>query len=170
MTVVRGAVFTAVLLAAVVLQVSFLGFFSYDGVVPNLALLVVVAAGLSRGPEVAAVLGLVGGLALDLVPPADHTAGRWALSLVLVGALSGSVRRDTVRSTTLALATVAAGSFLGTSIFALSGMVLSDPAVPVAEALRVVPTALAYDLLLAPFVMPAALRMFRRLRPPVVAY
>ena len=170
MGLARGLVFTGVLLVAVVLQVSFFGFFAYHGVTPNLALLVVVAAGLVRGPELAAVLGLAGGLALDLVPPVDHTAGRWALALVVVGYLAGSVRRDAGGSTLLALATVAAGSFVGTSVYALSGLVLRDPATPVAEALGVIPVAVCYDLLLAPFVLPLALRLFRRLRPAVVVY
>ena len=70
----------------------------------------------------------------------------------------------------LALGAVAASSFVGTSIFALSGMLLRDPAIPVAEALRVIPLALVYDLLLAPFVMPLALRLFRQVRPHQVAY
>ncbi len=170
MTVLRGALFTAVLVAVVVLQVSFFGFFAYDGVVPNLALLVVVAAGLTRGPELGSLLGLVGGFAVDLVPPADHVAGRWALALVLVGYLAGQVRRDASRSSLLALSTVAVGSLVGTSVYALSGMVLQDPAIPVTEALRVIGTSLVYDLLLAPFVLPVAMRMFRRLRPHEVAY
>jgi hypothetical protein len=49
-------------------------------------------------------------------------------------------------------------------------MLLRDPAIPVAEALRVIPTSLVYDLLLAPFVLPVAMRMFRRLQPHQVAY
>lgn len=170
MAAVRGAVFALLLLVAVVLQVSFFGWFSYDGVVPNLALLVVVAAALTRGPELAATLGFVGGLAIDLVPPADHVAGRWALALVVVGYVAGRVRQDAGRSTVAALVTVAASSFVGTSIFALTGMLLQDPAVPVAEALRVIPEAMVYDLLLAPFVLPLAMRLFRRLRAPKVAY
>lgn len=170
MSAVRGSTFVVALVAAVVLQVSFFAWFSYDGVVPNLVLLVVVAAALTRGPELAAVLGFVGGLAIDLVPPADHVAGRWALALVLVGYLAGRVRDDAGRSTVGALATVLACSFVGTSVFALSGMLLQDPGVPAAEALRVIPIAMAYDLLLAPFVLPPAMRMFRRLRAPEVAY
>ena len=170
MSAVRGLVFVAALLAAVVLQVSFFAWFSYDGVVPNLVLLLVVAAALTRGPELAAVLGFVGGLAIDVVPPADHVVGQWALSLVLVGYLAGRVRDDAARSTVVALGTVLACSFIGTSVFALSGMLLQDSTVPVAEALRVIPIAMAYDLLLAPFVLPPALRMFRRLRAPEVAY
>lgn len=165
MPMARGLLFTVVLLFAVVLQVSFFSFFSYDGVVPNLVLLVVVAAALTRGPELAAILGFVGGLAIDLVPPADHVAGRWALALVLVGYVAGRVRQDAGRSSLVALGTVAAASFVGTSVFALSGMLLRDPAIPVGEALQVVPTALVYDLLLAPFVLPLAMRMFRRMQP-----
>ena len=165
MPLVRALLFTLLLLLAVVLQVSFFSFFSFAGVVPNLVLLVVVAAALTRGPELAAMLGFVGGLAIDLVPPADHVAGRWALALVLVGYVAGRVRQDAGRSTLVALGTVAAASFVGTSVFALSGMLLRDPAIPVGEALQVIPTALVYDLLLAPFVLPLAMRMFKRMQP-----
>jgi rod shape-determining protein MreD len=170
MPLVRGLVFVALLLVAVVLQVSFFGYFAWDGVVPNLALLVVVAAGLIRGPELAAGLGFVGGLAIDLVPPADHVAGRWALALVVVGYLAGRVRQDSGRSSLVALGTVGACSFVGTSVYALSGMLLRDPSIPVAEALRVIPEALLYDLLMAPFVLPPVMRLFRRLRPTQVVY
>jgi rod shape-determining protein MreD len=170
MPVVRGALFTLLLVAAVVLQVSFFAYFSYDGVVPNLVLLIVVAAALTRGAELAAVLGFVGGLAVDLVPPTDHVAGRWALAMVVAGYLAGRVRQDAGRSSLVALATVAATSFVATSLFALSGMVLGDSTIPVTEALRVIPAAVVYDLLLAPFVLPPAMRMFRRVQPHQVAY
>jgi rod shape-determining protein MreD len=170
MPVLRGLAFLALLLVAVVLQVSFFGYFSYEGVVPNLVLLIVVAAGLTRGPEIAAVLGFVGGLVIDLAPPSTHVAGRWALALVVVGYLAGRVRRDSARSSLVALATVAVCSVVGTSIFALSGMLLDDGNITVGDALKVIPAALLYDLLLAPFVLPLAMRFFTRLRPPQVAY
>lgn len=170
MPVLRGLAFLLLVLMAAVLQVSFFGFFSYEGVVPNLVLLVVVAAGLTRGPETAAFLGFVGGLAIDLAPPSDHIAGRWALALVIVGCIAGRVRRDSARSSLVALATVAVCSVVGTSIFALSGMLLDDGGATAGEALKVILAALLYDLLLAPFVLPLAMRVFTRLQPPQVAY
>ena len=39
-------------------------------------------------------VGFAAGLALDLAPPADHLAGRWALALVVVGYVAGRARRD----------------------------------------------------------------------------
>jgi rod shape-determining protein MreD len=170
MSLVRMLVLAVLVTAAVVLQVVAFGYLSYDGVVPNLALLLVVAAALVRGPDFAAVLGFFGGLAIDLAPPADHVAGRWALALVVVGYLAGRVRHDAGTSAVAAVVTVAASSFVGTSVFALSGMVLRDPSVPVTEALAVIPVAVVYDVLLTPFVLPLAMRLFRRIEPHRVAY
>jgi rod shape-determining protein MreD len=170
MPAVRALLLTAVLLLAVVLQVAVFSAFSLDGVVPNLALIVVVAAALVRGPDFAALLGFVGGLAIDLAPPADHVAGRWTLALVVVGYLAGRVRHDAGTSAVAAVATVAACSFVGTSIFALSGMLLHDPSIPVGEALRVIPVAVLYDVLVTPFALPPLMRLFRRLQPHRVAY
>jgi rod shape-determining protein MreD len=161
MTALKGATLVLLLLLAAVLQVSFFGFFTLEGVVPNLVLLVVVGVAIARGPEVAALLGFVGGLLLDLAPPADHVAGRWALALVLAAYVAGRVRQDARRSTLVALVTVAACSFLATSVFALSGMALGDTSVDPSAALRVVLVSVGYDLLLAPFVLPLVLRLLR---------
>jgi rod shape-determining protein MreD len=170
MSAVRAAVLTGIVLLAVVLQVTVFAGLSFGGVVPNLALLVVVAAALVRGPEYAAVVGFLGGLAIDLAPPTHHVAGRWALALVVVGYLAGRVRQDAGSSAVSAVLTVAACSFVGTSIFALSGMLLNDPAIPVGEALRVIPVAVLYDVLVTPFVLPLVMRVFRRMQPHQVAY
>ena len=170
MSFIRGLSVALLVLLAVVLQVAVFSLISVGGVVPNLALLVVVAAALVRGPEFAAVLGFLGGLAVDLAPPADHVAGRWALALVVVGYLAGRVRQDAGSSALSAVVTVAACSFVGTSLFALSGMLLDDPSVPVSEALTVIPVAVVYDVALTPFVLPLMMRLFRRLRPHQVAY
>jgi rod shape-determining protein MreD len=170
MALVRSLAALGILLLAVVLQVAVFGYLAVDGVVPDLALLVVVAAALSRGPQFAAVLGFVGGLLLDVAPPADHVAGRWALAFVVVGYLAGRVRQDARDSTLGALATVAACAFVGTSVYALTGMVLDDGALPTWEMLRVVGISVLWDVLVTPLVLPVLLMAFRRLRPPQLVY
>jgi len=155
----------AVLLVALALsvQVSVLPFVAWQGVVPNLVLLVVVAAALSYGSEFAMVLGFAGGVLLDLAPPADHVAGRWALALVAVGLLAGYVR--TTRQGPLAVAgVVLASSFVGTSIFALTGVLLRDPALGVGDLLGGVLQSVAGDLLLAPLVLWPAMVLLRRVQ------
>jgi rod shape-determining protein MreD len=165
MNALRGAVAFAAVSLALVLQVSVFPHFSWDGIVPNLCLLVVVAAALTRGPQFAAVLGFVAGVGLDLAPPADHIAGRWALALVLVGYVAGRVRQDVRPTPTAVVATVAASSFVGTSVFALSGVLLGDAAPGVPGLLEVIAIALLWDVALTPFVLPAVMTMFRRLEP-----
>ena len=165
MSALKGIVLVLLLLLAVVLQVSFFGFFNLDGVVPNLALLVVVAVAITRGPEVAAPLGFLGGLLLDLAPPADHVVGRWALALVVAAYVAGRVRQDVRPTAGSVVATVAASSFVGTSVFALSGIVLQDPALAVGDVLQVVAVGVFWDVLLTPFVLPLVMGAFRRLEP-----
>ena len=165
MSALRAVVAVVVVSLALVLQVSLFPHFAWDGIVPNLCLLVVVGAALTRGPQFAAVLGFVAGVALDLAPPADHIAGRWALALVIVGYVAGRVRQDVQPTATAVVATVAASSFVGTSIFAISGILLRDPSLGVGELLQVIGVAMLWDILLTPFVLPPVMAMFRRLQP-----
>jgi rod shape-determining protein MreD len=165
MSAVRALVAVVAVSLALVLQVSVFPHFAWDGIVPNLCLLVVVGAALTRGPQFAAVLGFVAGVALDLAPPADHIAGRWALALVVVGYVAGRVRQDVRPTATAVVATVAASSFVGTSVFAISGILLRDPSLGIGELLQVIAVALLWDILLTPFVLPPVMAMFRRLQP-----
>ena len=156
---------TVLVALAVVLQVTAFADLTIHGVVPNLALLVVISVALVRGPEAAAVTGFGAGLLLDLVPPADHTAGRWALALVVVGYLAALVRQDARGSALAAVLVVASGSFVATSLFALTGFVLGDPRVSVAAVLEVLPFTVLYDVLLTPFVVPVSIWLLSRLEP-----
>src|SRR6478736_3240665 len=165
MNALRALVAAAAVAVALVLQVSFFPHLAWDGIVPNVCLLVVVGAALTRGPQFAIVLGFAAGLALDLAPPADHLAGRWALALVVVGYVAGRVRRDTQPTAGTVVATVAASSFVGTSVFALTGLILSDPALGIPDLLQTVILSVVWDVVLTPFVLPPVMMMFRRLEP-----
>ncbi len=168
---VRWPVTVALLVLALVLQVSLFphltpSWWGY-GVVPNLLLRVVVAAAMVRGPEQAAVLGFVAGLLLDLAPPADHVAGRWALALVLVGYVAGRVRAGVPGKPSAGgvVAIVAASSFVGTSTYAISGLLLQDPVVSVADLLPAILLGVVWDVLLTPLVMPGLMRLLEALEP-----
>ena len=160
MLVAGGLVVTAL-----VLQVAVFPHLAWEGIVPNFCLLVVVAAALVRGPSFAATLGFFAGLLLDLAPPADHVAGRWALALVVVGYVAGMMRQDTRPSASTVVATVAVSSFVGTSVYALSGIVLGDAAAGSGDLVRVIVVALLWDVLLTPLVLPGVMRLLTRLEP-----
>jgi rod shape-determining protein MreD len=95
MPAIRIALAAVFLMLAVTLQTSVLPHIAVAGVTCDLVMIVVVALALSRGAEWGAIAGFLGGLLLDVVPPADHTAGRWALALALSGYVAGLVRRET---------------------------------------------------------------------------
>lgn len=165
MNTLRGSVAMAVVAIALVLQVSLFPHLAWSGVVPNLCLLVVVGSALVRGAQFAMLLGFAAGVLLDLAPPADHVAGRWALALVVVGYVAGRMRPDVRPTASAVVVTVAACSFVGTSVFAITGLILRDPSTGVIELLQVVALAVVWDVLLTPLVLPLVLTMFRRLEP-----
>lgn len=165
MRAARVGVAAALVAVALVLQVAVFPHLAWEGIVPNFCLLVVVAAALVRGPAFAATLGFFAGLMLDLAPPADHVAGRWALALVIVGCVAGLMRQDTRVSASTVVATVAASSFVGTSVYALSGLVLGDAVAGPGDLVRVILVALLWDVLLTPLVLPGVMRLLTRLEP-----
>ena len=161
----RWVVFGALLVLAMVLQVSVFTSFAWDGIGPDLVLLVVVAGALARGGQFGIILGFAGGVLLDLAPPADHTAGRWALALLVVGYVAGRMRQDARPTPAAALATVAACSFVGTSIYALSGLVLGEHVSGFGQMAEVIGVSLLWNLLLTPLVLPGVMALMRRLEP-----
>lgn len=165
MKALRVALAASLVVVALVLQVAVFPHLAWDGIVPNFCLLVVVAAALARGPGFAATLGFFAGLLLDLAPPADHVAGRWALALVLVGYVAGMMRQDTRPAASTTVATVAVSSFVGTSAYALTGVVLGESMTGWADLVRVILVALVWDVALTPFVLPVVTRLFTRLDP-----
>ena len=164
MTRFRAVVAALAISIALILQVSLFPHFAWHGIVPNLCLLVVVGAALTINAPSAMVLGFVAGVALDLVPPADHVAGRWALALTVVAFLAARVRQDVKPTAAAVIGTVAAASFVGTSIFALTGLMLGEGG-SVPDLLLVIAVAVLWDVLLTPLVLPPLMKLFGRLDP-----
>lgn len=173
----------AVILAvvgALLLQVTVLPHFAWRvgglGVVPDLVLLVVVATALATDTRYATMTGFFAGLMLDIAPPADHLAGRWALALTVVGYVIGRLAHDNTAEVArfepdgvrrppllLVLAAAAGGSFVGTSVFALTGVFLNDASAGVGDLLPVALVALVLDVVAALLVVPAVWWLLRRL-------
>jgi rod shape-determining protein MreD len=162
---VRAAVAGVVLVLAVTLQLSALPHVAIAGVTCDLALLAVIGFALARGPEFGAVTGFVGGLLLDLAPPADHTAGRWALALALAGYLGGLIRRED--ATPIGPWQVGISVLVCTSlahvVFAATGALLRDPDVSPGDVGPRLGVAIGYDLLAAIVVVPLVLFAMARL-------
>ena len=146
------------LFAAVIVQLTVVNRLPLPGgAAPDLVLLLVAAIAVATGPVTGAVAGFAGGLALDIAPPAAHYAGQYALIFCLVGYAAARVvrviwnttgERDPITTFTVMATAVAAGEAGKAAL----GMMLSDPDVTRAAVTRVLPTAILYDLLLAPFV------------------
>ncbi|THV18745.1 rod shape-determining protein MreD [Nocardioides caeni] len=170
---------TIALVVALLLQVTVLPHFAWRigglGVVPDLVLLVVVAVALVTDTRYATLTGFFAGVLTDLAPPADHVAGRGALALMIVGYVIGRLAHDHVAEVgrpdedvvrrpplPLVVAAAAGGSFIGTTVFALSGLVLGDSAASVADLLPVVLAALVMDVVAALVVVPVVLALLSR--------
>lgn len=166
---VRVGLAAVLLVVGVTLQTAVLPRIAVAGVTCDLVLIVVVALALARGPEWGAIAGFVGGLLLDVTPPADHTAGRWALALALAGYVAGLVRRQT--STTgpvgpLGVAlTVVLGAALSLLVYCATGSLLHDPAVDWSQFGVRLGIATGYDLVAAIAVIPPVLWVMRRVIP-----
>ena len=164
--VLRNLLIGLLVVIAVVLQLSVAPAFAIRGITPDLALLVVIAVALTRGGQAAIVTGFAAGVLLDLAPPADHTAGRWALAMLIVGFVAGRVREGSIvhggqgrPNAITVMATVATCAFIGVSIFAVSGLILGEAPLTL---LPTVAISVGYALLLAPLLIPALMWLLGR--------
>lgn len=135
---------------------------------PDLVVLVVAALALVTGPLAGGVIGFFSGLVADILPPADHLIGRYALVFCLVGYLVGLLRDEARDSVLLSLIAVAAAAGIATVLYGAVGGVLSDGRVGARTIVGSVPFSIAYDVLLAPFVVPWVMSLARRVQPQVV--
>ena len=157
---------TAVLLGtAVVLQTVVLSRIPLPGATPDLVLRVVVSLALVHGSTIGCVVGFAAGLLLDVVPPADGQVGQWALVLALVGWFSGRAADAAEGSALVPVFVVAMASMGAVLGYAGVGFALSDPRVTGTSVLDALPTAVLYDVLLAPFLVPLLTRLARRVEP-----
>src|SRR6478752_2800551 len=168
-TEVRVVISVVVVAVTVVLQLTIVNRIAFPGGAgPDLVLLVVAALALAGGPMAGVLTGFLAGLALDVAPPGSHFTGQYALVFCLVGyfcgllADDGSGDAEQGHTALFEIVVTAAGAVCGEAVLALLGVMLSDPRVTWPAITNVLPAAVAYNVLLCPFVLyavAAALRL-----------
>jgi rod shape-determining protein MreD len=131
------------------------------GAGPDLVLLVVIAYAVARGAQAGAVLGFGAGLAVDVLPPADHVIGQYALVLCLIGFLAGrAVERTSAALVPAVVVSVLAAPLIAAGVAALLG----DPRITWPHLVSVLPAILVYNLLAAPLVVAGTGRVLSKQR------
>ncbi|MEV4949330.1 rod shape-determining protein MreD [Streptomyces sp. NPDC053755] len=164
MKVNRILLSTALVVVALVIQVSVLARLQLPGAVPDLVLLTVLGLALVYGPVGGCLIGFGAGLLADLAPPADHAVGRYALVLCVIGYLAGLARPDNgrLKSASGPMAVVVAAAIGTTLLYAGVGALVGDTAARHVGLGYLLFTAAVYDLLLAPFTVPLIMALARR--------
>ena len=166
----RGLISFVVVAVTVIVQLTVVDRIAFPGGAgPNLVLLAVAALALAGGPLTGALTGFWAGLALDVAPPGSHFVGQDALVFCLIGYACGLLADDSSgdaaeqgHTALFEIVVTAAGAVCGEALAALLGVMLSDPRVTWPAIRNVLPAAVAYDVLLCPFVLyavAAALRL-----------
>lgn len=159
----RNLLAVVITVLAVVIQVAVANRLPLPGsVTPDLVLLAVVALALTNGPMLGMMTGFGAGLATDIVPPADHTIGRYALVYCVIGYACGLLADQMDGTTVVPFMIVAGGALAGTVLYAGVGVLLDDPRATWPIISHIVPLAVLYDVLASPFVLWAVLRLTRR--------
>ncbi len=158
--------YAAVLIVvALVLQVSVLARLGLPGAVPDLLLLVVVGMAMTYGPTAGCVIGFAAGLCADLAPPSDHAAGRYAFVLCVAGYIAGMFSARNRQSVLTPILVVVVLAAVTTALYAGVGALVGDSAARDAGVAHLMVTAVIYDALLSPFVVPLVMAGARRTDP-----
>lgn len=154
----------ALIVVALVVQVSVLARLQLPGAVPDLLLLTVLALAMVYGPTGGSLVGFGAGLLADLAPPADHAVGRYALVLCVIGYLAGLAKPEggKLRSATGPLVVVVGAAIGSTLLYAGVGALVGDTAARDVGLGGLLFSASLYDLLLAPFTVPWIMALARR--------
>ncbi|OKI04675.1 rod shape-determining protein MreD [Streptomyces sp. CB02923] len=164
MRIKRTLLSAALVVVALLVQVSVLARLQLPGAVPDLLLLVVLGLALVYGHVSGALVGFGAGLLADLAPPSDHAIGRYALVLCVIGYVAGLTKPDSGqhRSATMPLIVVVGAAIGSTLLYAGVGSLVGDSAARHVGVGWLLFTATLYDLLLAPFAVPLVMALARR--------
>ena len=163
--IARVAAVAATLVLAITIQSTLLAQATLLGVIPQLALVVIVCFAFVDGERVGIVTGFFGGLLIDLLLP-QSIVGLTALVYTLIGYGVGSYRQYTTgESVWTPVLVVAVASAVAEVSYALLAIMLGQPWVSISDTAKVAGLVVLYNVLLTPFVFPLVRRIANRFRP-----
>jgi rod shape-determining protein MreD len=167
---VRAMLLVALVVTALILELTVLPLFHLPGAVPDLLVVTVIAFGVAAGPLRGATAGFVAGVLLDLAPPAAGVLGLSAVVFVVVGYVAGLMGANRDRSPVVLV--LGTGLLAGAAVLALAlvGGVVGDPRVTWGRIPGLMLTQTAYAVVLAAFVVPLVGTLWRRVAPPAPRY
>ena len=161
MTAQRLLLGAVTIVTALLLQLTVVARLPLPGAAPSLLLLLVVAFGLAEGSMSGMVTGFIAGLLADGL--SVHELGRLALALALAGYAAGMLQDDSDRSTLQPFGAVAFGALVALAAYSAEGVLLGDVRINVHSVVRAAISAVPYDVVLTPFVVPLVAGLVRRL-------
>jgi rod shape-determining protein MreD len=163
--VARVAAVAATLILAIVIQSTLLASATLLGVIPQLALVVIVSFAFVDGERVGLVTGFFGGLIIDLLLP-QSIVGLSALVYTLIGYGVATFRQFTTsESVWTPVLVVGVASAVAEVSYALLAIMFGQPWVSIADSAKVAGLVVLYNVLLTPFVFPIVRRIADRFRP-----
>ncbi|WP_406313020.1 rod shape-determining protein MreD [Streptosporangium sp. NBC_01639] len=155
----RDVVSVGMLLLVMVVQMTVVNRLPLPGLgAPDLVLLTVVGYALVRGAVAGAVMGFCGGLLSDILPPAAHVLGQYALVLCLIGFMAGRMVENYPETMQITALTCAA---VGPVVAVAVGGLLGDERISQSMLTTVLPQMVLYNVLAAPLIVWAVTRVVR---------
>lgn len=155
------------LLAAVVVELTLLSRLGLPGATPDLLVVTIVAIALALGPTRGAVAGFVGGVLIDMAPPADTPIGVNSLVYLVIGYVTGFIVDPRDRTVPVLMGVVGLSAGAATlAVAALDSVVGSR--VQWGELPLLALTSALYAVALSPLVVPGVAWLAHRITPEVV--
>lgn len=162
----RGIAIVLAVLVVMVVQVTVVGGLALPGGGPDLLVPLVVTLSFLRGARAGAVIGFMVGLVGDILPPADHVIGQYALVMCLIGYFAGRAREHAPGAVlSCAVVCAVAAPLMTAGLAALLG----DPRAEYAVQARSWIPLVAYNMLAVPVVVWVTNRALGTGRSRVVA-
>jgi rod shape-determining protein MreD len=164
----QATLIVGLLVLAVVVQVTLLSRLGLPQATPDLVVVTVVALGLALGPTRGAIAGFVGGMLVDLAPPADTPLGINALVYLVIGYVTGFIIDPRDRTVPLLMGIVGLAVGGATLAVATIEALLGSDRVAWDRLPLLVLTSALYGVALAPLVVPGVTWLARRITPEVL--